>query len=115
MSDHEKCEGCGRVKDWCRCERIEVRPEASQFVVPELELSPLGRRFAGRWRCSACGAELPNAPGDSSWRWAGDRWEHKCPASDPQAGHQGAVFLGEQQASLFPGPTGASPDDADDG
>lgn len=43
-----------------------------------------------KWQCSACNAELVVA--DSSWRWEGKKWAHKCPDAIPQAGHFEANF-----------------------
>ena len=36
-------------------------------------------------RCSSCNA--PINKNDSSWRWNGICWEHKCPGNHPQVGH----------------------------
>ena len=30
---------------------------------------------------------------DTSWRWNGDDWEHRCPGMHPQAGHMRADFI----------------------
>lgn len=35
--------------------------------------------------CNCCGSYLSG--NDSSWRWNGSDWEHKCPCAHPQAGH----------------------------
>lgn len=53
-----------------------VRP-VERFVLPEP-----GKRGV----CSACGVPRPVMP-DGSWRWTGERWEHKCPDAHPQAGY----------------------------
>lgn len=45
----------------------------------------------GVWRCSCCG-ELRDE--SASWRWNGERWEHQCAESLPQAGHMPAECSG---------------------
>lgn len=45
----------------------------------------------GVWRCSCCG-ELRDL--SAAWRWNGERWEHKCAGSLPQAGHMPAECFG---------------------
>lgn len=117
MSDHEKCVRCGRVRERCKCEQIQVRPEASEFIMGDapLVLTEKGHRFAGNWKCGSCGAELPAQITDGSWRWKGDAWEHRCDGMHPQAGHSEATYGGPaRQGALFPEPP-RTPDEADDG
>lgn len=35
--------------------------------------------------CPDCGSKNKNL--DSSWRWAGDHWQHRCAGVNSQAGH----------------------------
>jgi hypothetical protein len=37
------------------------------------------------WRCPSCGVRL--SVSDSSARWNGREWEHKCAGQHPQAGY----------------------------
>ena len=42
----------------------------------------------GCWRCSCCGEKKPDGwCADSAWRWNGEAWEHRCPGTHPQVGH----------------------------
>ena len=52
---------------------------------------------AERWRCIACGAEIPPSGirADFAWRWNGTQWEHHCNHVHPQAGHFPAEPIGE--------------------
>jgi protein gp37 len=68
-------------------ERIPVLlqiPAAVRFVSaePMLGLVDLSSYLS---RCSSCNA--PINKNDSSWRWNGICWEHKCPGNHPQVGH----------------------------
>src|SRR5262245_21337960 len=50
----------------------------------------------GLWRCENCGDGVGGLMGAGpAWRWAGDRMQHKCPGSDPQAGHFDCRWFGE--------------------
>lgn len=42
-----------------------------------------------RWTCSACGLQRFPSEMDTSWRWTGAEFEHKC--DDAQAGHFQAI------------------------
>jgi hypothetical protein len=47
---------------------------------------------AGLWRCCNCGEGASPDTIDPSWRWAGDRMQHRC--SGPQAGHFDCRWFG---------------------
>lgn len=44
-------------------------------------------------RCDCCGEMVD--PMDSSWRHAGDHWQHRCKGVDAQAGHPGTATKAE--------------------
>lgn len=65
-------EALERVKTWVNeLAQEEARPDAGGEKLPQP--AP----------CPTC----TTMPPDSSWRWAGDCWQHKCPNIDPNAGH----------------------------
>jgi len=45
-----------------------------------------GSRMGGVWICSGCGLRSIGGRGGTAWRWAGDRWQHRCDGAVPQCG-----------------------------
>jgi len=52
----------------------------------EEALAVLAREWAKRPKilCERCGSQSGS---DFTWRWAGDRWQHRCANVHPQVGH----------------------------
>lgn len=58
----------------------------------EQQLNPQPVEEREWWSCTNCGEKLYDRQVSSSaWRWCGDIWEHKCPGTHPQIGHNPAV------------------------
>lgn len=77
--------------DWKMC----MEPIPSDSTSP-----PAAEPRKGLWRCSGCGEALEATRlADTSWRWTGERYEHKCPGNHPQHGHEPAEWFGEPQGS----------------
>jgi ribosomal protein L37AE/L43A len=68
-------------------QETESKPPCPRCKELEAEIARLNAQLLGSWRCSCCG-ELLESAADPAWRWNGTAWEHKCPGSDPQCGHQ---------------------------
>lgn len=48
----------------------------------------------GLWRCPGCQETTTDDwAADSSWRWNGEAWEHRCDGLHPQVGHLLAEFV----------------------
>ena len=48
---------------------------------------------AGVHRCLRCGEAMEFATDLAAWRRLDDKWQHRCPEADPQAGHFDAKFF----------------------
>ena len=83
----EQAAECRRSPGPCTC-GVHKTPLASH-VEP-------GKMIGGCWRCSGCGEIMPEPAilRDTSWRWAGDKWQHRCESNHPQHGHEDACYFG---------------------
>ena len=69
--------------------RLELDPRRNNLPTTEPKRTP-----SGLWRCENCG-EGSVWGDDSSWRWAGDRMQHKCAGAIPQAGYFDCRWFGD--------------------
>lgn len=61
--------------------------------------------------CGDCGTVYHFA--DSSWRSAGDHWQHRCPGHHPQSGHLGIGVMPPPDAPRAGGPGVGLPDEVE--
>jgi len=79
---------------WARAGLLGSDPEVAAYVADLIQF--VGEKtMSGLWRCENCGDGTAPNQGGPEWRWAGDRMQHKCAGSDPQAGHFDCRWFGE--------------------